>query len=101
LARISRTVGQFHPDVIYERYNLFLLSGIMAKRCFRLPLLLEVNSPLLHERSGGDGIALARLAQWAERSAWRGADRVLPVTHVLSKYVLASGVPADRVFVVS
>jgi glycosyltransferase involved in cell wall biosynthesis len=101
LARIARVIGQFRPHVIYERYNLFLLSGLMAKRCFRVPLLLEVNSPLLHERSRGDGIALARLARWAERSAWRGADRVLPVTHALSKYVLASDVPIERVIVVS
>ena len=101
LARIARTVGEFRPDVIYERYNLFLLSGLMAKRCFRIPLLLEVNSPLLHERSRGDGIALARLARWAERSAWRGADRVLPVTHALAKYVFASDVRHERVVVVS
>jgi glycosyltransferase involved in cell wall biosynthesis len=101
LVRVARTVSRFHPDVIYERYNLFLLAGLMAKRCFKLPLVLEVNSPLVHERSRGDGIALGRLAKWTERSVWLGADRVLPVTNALAGFVMASGVPAERVVVVS
>lgn len=32
----------FKPDVIYERYNLFLLSGLMFKKRLDIPLLLGV-----------------------------------------------------------
>ncbi len=92
---------EFRPDVIYERYNLFLLAGILVKRRLGLPLLLEVNSPLVLERSRhGGGLAMVRLALWAEGTAWRGADKVLPVTRVLAGYVQAYGVPVDRIEVI-
>ncbi|HWU83828.1 MAG TPA: glycosyltransferase family 4 protein, partial [Rhodocyclaceae bacterium] len=45
--RLRAVAAEFRPDVIYERYNLFLLAGLMLKRKLRIPLLLEVNSPLV------------------------------------------------------
>ena len=92
----------FKPDVIYERYNLFLLSGLMVKKRLGIPLLLEVNAPLVQERlQHSGGLALRRLATWAEGVAWRGADRVLPVTHVLADYVRGRGVPEAHIQVIS
>ncbi|WP_404301658.1 glycosyltransferase family 4 protein [Alicycliphilus denitrificans] len=91
----------FKPDVIYERYNLFLLAGLMAKRSLGVPLLLEVNAPLVFERSQhSGGLALTSLARWAEGRAWQGADAVLPVTVVLAGYVRAYGVPPERIHVI-
>lgn len=91
---------EFRPDVIYERYNLFLLAGVMARRKLGLPLLLEVNAPLVHEREQhSGGLSLQRLARWAEGVAWRGADAVLPVTAVLAGHVRERGVPAERIHV--
>jgi glycosyltransferase involved in cell wall biosynthesis len=99
--KLMSAARQFQPDVIYERYNLFLLSGLLAKKRLRIPLLLEVNAPLVQERSKhSGGLALLRLAEWAERTAWRGADRVLPVTKVLAEHVLDRGVPEGRVVVI-
>lgn len=99
--KLMAAARDFRPDVIYERYNLFLLSGLMAKRRLGLPLLLEVNSPLVLERSRhSGGLALPALARWAEGLAWRGADRVLPVTRVLADHVRAYGVPEERIQVI-
>jgi glycosyltransferase involved in cell wall biosynthesis len=99
--KLMAAAKDFKPDVIYERYNLFLLAGLMAKKRLGVPLLLEVNAPLVLERSQhSGGLALAGLARWAERTAWRGADRVLPVTEVLAGHVRACGVPAERIQVV-
>ena len=99
--RLKAAAAEFKPDFIYERYNLFLLAGSMLKRRLGIPLLLEVNSPLVHERSRhSGGLALQRLARWAEGTAWRSADYVLPVTRVLGKYVLDYGVPESRIAVI-
>jgi hypothetical protein len=49
--RLARAAHEFQPDFIYERYNLFLLAGLMLKRRTGLPLLLEVNAPLAQERA--------------------------------------------------
>jgi glycosyltransferase involved in cell wall biosynthesis len=99
--RLARAAREFRPDLIYERYNLFLLAGLMAKRRFKIPLLLEVNSPLAQERERFGQVALPRLANWAEKKAWQGADQVLAVTSVLARYVIDRGVAEDRVTVIS
>ncbi|AJP48828.1 glycosyl transferase family 1 [Rugosibacter aromaticivorans] len=99
--RLAQAAKTFQPDVIYERYNLYLLAGVLLKRRLRIPLLLEVNAPLVLERSQhSGGLALPRLAHWAEGMAWRSADTVLPVTHVLAGHVKAYGVPEARIMVI-
>ncbi|MEK8024407.1 MAG: hypothetical protein RLY78_1399 [Pseudomonadota bacterium] len=98
--RLAAAAREFQPDVIYERYNLFLLAGVMLKKRLGVPLLLEVNAPLVHERSKFGGLKLLPLARWAEGSAWRGADAVLPVTRVLARYVTAYRVPEDHIEVI-
>lgn len=98
--RLAAAAHEFKPDVIYERYNLFLLAGAMLKRRTGLPLLLEVNAPLAEERGKFGGLGLPWLARWAEAKAWRGADFVLPVTDVLADHVRAVGVPNERIVVV-
>jgi glycosyltransferase involved in cell wall biosynthesis len=98
---LAAAAREFKPDVLYERYNLFLLAGLMLKRRLGIPMLLEVNSPLVQERmQHSGGLALPWLARWAEGAAWRGADVVLPVTRVLAGHVKAYGVPDERIVVI-
>lgn len=98
--RLVATINSSKPDVIYERYNLFLLAGVWAKRRFGLPLIVEVNAPMAQERRQYGGLAWPRLADWAEHYVWRNADYVLPVSRVLADYIISKGVPSDRVVVV-
>jgi glycosyltransferase involved in cell wall biosynthesis len=70
------------------------------RRLTGVPLLLEVNAPILEERAEHDGLALIGLARWCQHAVWRGASHVLPVTHVLADYVRAAGVPEDRICVI-
>ena len=98
--RLVQKITSFKPDGIYERYNLFLLSGIWAKKRFGLPLILEVNSPMALERRQYGGLSWPRIADWAERYVWRNADVVLPVTQVLADYIVAQGVDPNRVVVI-
>lgn len=99
--KLLKAARVFRPDVIYERYNLFLLAGLMASKRLRVPLLLEVNAPLVLERTQhSGGLALASLARWAEGVVWRGAAHVLPVTHVLASHIRARGVSASRICVI-
>lgn len=98
--RLARAARDFKPDVIYERYNLYLLAGLVLKWRRRIPLLLEVNAPLVDERMRFGGLGLPALGHWAERRVWCGADAVLPVTEVLAGHVRARGVPASRIAVI-
>ena len=98
--RLRRAARESTPDVIYERYNLFLLAGVWLKRALGVPLLLEVNAPLAWERAAHGRLSLRGLARWSERFVWRRADLVLPVSDVLADHVRAAGVPDSRIAVI-
>jgi glycosyltransferase involved in cell wall biosynthesis len=98
--RLRRAAEGFRPDVIYERYNLFYLSGAVLARRLGLPFLVEVNAPLAEERARFGKLGLRRLARWTEAFVWRRADRVLPVTEVLAGHVAAAGAERARIVVV-
>ena len=98
--KLVRAYDRSHPDLFYERYNLYLLCGGWLKRRTGVPFFLEVNSPLYYERSRYGGIGLEALARWAERSVWRQADMVLPVTEELARFVREAGVPDERICIV-
>ena len=88
---------RYRPDALYERANVLMLSGVWTASLFRLPYLLEVNSPLAEERARYGGLAWPGLAAWTERVCWRAASMVLPVTGALAAYVKRAGVPAQRI----
>jgi len=99
-ARLWRAYRRFRPDAIYERYNLFLLAGAWLRRLTRIPFVVEVNAPLVLERSRSPGLVLETLARWCENYVWRSADIVLPVTEVLAGHVRKGRVRDSRIRIV-
>jgi len=98
--KLKRAIVEHKPDVMYERYNLYMPAGIWIKKKFNLPMLLEVNAPLFDERSKFGGIAIPWLARWTENYTWRNADYALPVTQVLADRVRQAGVADDKLIVI-
>ena len=96
-AKLAAAAIRYRPDALYERANILMLSGVWTASLFRLPYLLEVNSPLAEERARYGGLAWPRLAAWTERACWRAASMVLPVTSALAAYVERAGVPSQRI----
>ena len=98
--KLWRASRRFHPDLIYERYNLFYLAGTWLARLTGVKLFLEVNAPLAMERARFGGLGLPGLAKRLEAYVWRSADKVLAVTGVLKSIIAQAGVPAGRIEVV-
>jgi len=98
--KLAKAYKQHKPDILYERYNLYLPSGVWLKKRFKIPMILEVNAPLYEERSKYGKISIKWLAKWSENYAWRSADIVLPVTGVLADYIRKIGVSDDRINVI-
>jgi glycosyltransferase involved in cell wall biosynthesis len=98
--KLAVAIIKFKPDVIYERYNLYQPAGVLAAKLFNVPLILEINAPLVEERSRYSGLALKSFAQKIENFTWTGADCCLPVTNVLADYVRAAGVPDSKIEVI-
>jgi glycosyltransferase involved in cell wall biosynthesis len=95
--RLARAIRQHRPDVIYERSNLFTISGALLAGRQGVPRISEVNAPYFLERSRHGGLALPGLARWTEDFAWTRADAVIPVTQVLARIVEESGVARERI----
>ena len=98
--RLWRAWRQFRPDVLYERYNLFMLAGAWLRTLTGIPYGVEVNAPLVLERSRTPGLALKALARACEGYVWRRADVAFPVTAVLADHVAETGVPHARMKVI-
>jgi glycosyltransferase involved in cell wall biosynthesis len=98
--RLATAIKMDRPDGIYERYNLYLLAGVWAKKRFGLPLILEVNAPMAVERREYGGLSWPRLADWAELYVWKHADVILPVTQVLADYMVVKGIDPARIHVI-
>lgn len=98
--RLWRAWRRFRPDALYERYNLFMLAGAWLRALTGIPYAVEVNAPLVLERSRTPGLALTAFARWCESYVWRRADVVFPVTRVLGGHVAAAGVPPARLRVI-
>ena len=98
--KLCAAIQQEKPDGIYERYNLYLLAGVWAKKRFGLPLILEVNAPMAQERRQYGGLSWPRLADWAERCVWQNADVLVPVTQVLADYMVGQGIDPARIRVI-
>lgn len=93
-------IKQFKPEFIYERYNLYQPAGIWASKLFNIPLILEVNAPLVEERSRYSGLSLVKFAKWIENYTWKNATHTLPVTNVLAEHLRIVGVKESNITVI-
>ena len=98
--KLVRAIRTFKPEFIYERYNLYQPAGIWAAKLFKLPIILEVNAPLVYERSKYSGLALTRFAKWTEDYTWQNATHCLPVTNVLADHLREAGVKEQNITVI-
>ena len=98
--RLYKEAKTFKPDVIYERYNLHQPAGVIVANALKIPIQLEVNAPLAHERQRHGGMGLPWLANKVEAYTWSKSDKVLPVSEVLAEHCLKAGVPRERIDVI-
>ncbi|MFT4537863.1 MAG: glycosyltransferase involved in cell wall biosynthesis [Planctomycetota bacterium] len=97
--RLCRDAREFEPDVLYERYAFGNAAGVRAAARLGLPLVLEVNSPMVLELSRTRGLSFPRMAARVEIGIFRAATRVCVVTQVLGDMLVSLGVEPGRIFV--
>lgn len=98
--KLAAAIKKFKPEFIYERYNLYQPAGIWASKLFNVPLILEINAPLVEERARYSGLSLKWLAKKVENYTWRGAHHCLPVTNVLADHLRDAGVTESKITVI-
>lgn len=97
--RLFAAIEREAPDFVYERYAFGNAAGVMAARRARVPIVLEVNSPMVLELARTRGLSFARTADRLERFVFTQATRVCVVTAVLGKMLEGLGVESRRIFV--
>jgi glycosyltransferase involved in cell wall biosynthesis len=86
-------------DAIYERHALFNAAGVIAARWLKLPIIIEVNSPLAMEQRRENAIGFEALGATMERWSLNRANQVLAVTTPLKNILVAMGVRGDKITV--
>lgn len=98
--RLEKAYLAHKPDILYERYSLFLSAGEKLKNRYGIPFVLEVNAPLAQERAAHGGLALRRLAKSIEQRVWQSADLILPVSTALAEQIKSVGIDSKRIQIV-
>ena len=92
---VIRRAGQdfkaFSPAVVYQRHDVFSLSGLILARQIGVPLILEVNASEVWAREAWSRLFLKDLARKMERAVLRNADRLVLISEELVPTVVALG----------
>ena len=75
-------------DLVYERYSLWSLTGAALAERLGVPLVLEVNAPLVEEQRRYRRLAMIEVAGAIERLLVRRADAILCVSSALRDRVV-------------
>ncbi|HFQ92548.1 MAG TPA: glycosyltransferase [Anaerolineae bacterium] len=89
--------GRFH--MIYERYSLWSDAGARLARETRLPLVLEVNAPLLEEAARYRDLTDYEQAAAVETAQFQAARAISVVSRQLRDYVIKRGAAPQAVHV--
>lgn len=98
--RLVRLHRSWPFDLIYERYSLWSTAGVRAARRLKVPVVIEVNAPLVAEQAEFRTLVLADEARAVEAEVFRSADALAVVSDELVPYVTARGAAPGRVHVI-
>ena len=98
LRAARRAAHAVAPNVIYQRYALNDLTGVLLRRRLGLPLVLEFNgSEVWAQRHWGERLRFERLSQAIERENLRHADVIVVVSQALVEQAVSLGAAPERV----
>lgn len=97
--RLARAIRERRADLIYERYALNSICGVLASRRFGVPLLLEVNGPWWDHSVSSKPLLLNGLARRLQRWACANSTRAIVVTAALKRLLAQEGVPEAQMTV--
>jgi glycosyltransferase involved in cell wall biosynthesis len=94
-ARLRKT----RPALIYHRVSAYSFTGVLLSLCYRLPLIVEVNTSEVWEASVRGGTRFPALLSLAEKVSLAYAFRVAVVSKGVRDDLVARGTPEQRIVV--
>jgi glycosyltransferase involved in cell wall biosynthesis len=89
--RMLTSISRSAPDIIYQRLSFASNLGIWAARYLSIPLVFEVNAPILYELSRYGKLYFPNMAKRLHSRILQQADAITVVSNVLKDYLIASG----------
>lgn len=84
-------------DLIYERYSLWSAAGVRAGRSLGVPVVTEINAPLLLEQAEYRSLVSADAAKAIEREVFQTSTALAAVSRQVADYVIGAGASTARV----
>ena len=97
MRKVLHSIRTLKPHIIYERYSLYSRITELLARIYKIPRILEINSPLAYEQQ--HRLRLPRLAQIVENHIFLNAPYVIVVSNVIKEHLQSLGVPEDRIYI--
>ena len=92
----KRIIEREKPQVLYERYEMYGIAGILLARKFHLRHVLEINGPLLWGPKRR--YKFLRLANFWEKKVFQSTRAIIVPTDNLKEYVTRHGVEEKKVY---
>lgn len=85
--KLKKTILKQKPDLIYVRYALFDYAPIRIAKKFKVPLVLEVNNPLVYIAQKYEKLCFVNLAKRLENKIFLNSDAIISVSNTLKNYI--------------
>lgn len=97
MQKVLHAIRTLKPHIIYERYSLYSRITEMLARIYKIPRILEINSPLAYEQQ--HRLRLPWLAQIVENHIFRNAPYMIVVSNVIKEHLQSLGISGERIFI--
>ena len=96
-ARLCTLHREWPFDLIYERYSLWSAAGCRAARKLVVPVVTEVNAPLVLEQAAFRSLVCEKEARAIEAEILAGSTALAAVSRQIAAYLLDAGANPGRV----
>lgn len=99
-ARLLSLYREWPFDLIYERYSLWSAAGCRASRTLNVPIVTEVNAPLVLEQSRFRTLVCEADARAIEAEVLGSSTALAAVSTQMGRYLREAGADSARVHVI-
>lgn len=99
-ARLLSLYREWPFDLIYERYSLWSAAGCRAAGRLGVPVVTEVNAPLMREQAEYRTLVSEPAARAIEAEVLAGSASLAAVSRQVAEYLTRAGADPERVHVI-
>ena len=99
-ARLNTLYREWPFDLIYERYSLWSAAGCRASKSLGVPIVTEVNAPLVLEQAAFRSLVCEDEARAIEAEVLMQSTALAAVSRQVSEYLTGAGADPVRVHVI-